>query len=132
MTRVIITGDRNWDYETADEIVARLKERHGDVTIIHGGAAGVDRAFATAGAKAGCEVIRFNADWQTLGKAAGPIRNAQMIACGADFVLAFHRFIRNSKGTKDCCRQAMRAEIPVWLIDGEGNEPRRVTEEMLV
>jgi hypothetical protein len=32
----------------------------------------------------------------------------------------------NSKGTRDCCRQAIAAGIPTWLIDSEEGEPKRV------
>ena len=32
----------------------------------------------------------------------------------------------NSKGTKDCCRQAIEAGIPTHLIDSEWAKPKRL------
>jgi hypothetical protein len=52
-----------------------------------------------------------------LGKRAGPKRNTEMIATGASICITVHRFLQNSKGTRDCCRQVIVAGIPTWLID---------------
>ena len=52
---------------------------------------------------------------------AGPIRNAEMVALGAEMCLAFHRAIAASRGTKDCARRALAAGIPTYPDwDGEG------------
>jgi hypothetical protein len=53
------------------------------------------------------------ADWNTHGKAAGPIRNQAMVDLGADLCLAFPR--ADSKGTWDCVRRAADAGIPVHI-----------------
>ncbi len=67
----------------------------------------------------------YPANWD-LGKAAGPIRNAEMVAAGADMVIAVHRFLPNSKGTKNCVSLALKAGIPVYLIDSEDGEPTKL------
>jgi hypothetical protein len=51
--------------------------------------------------------------------AIGSIRNAEMVAAGAGMCVAFHRFLRQSRGTKDCVRRAIEVGIPTYLIDSE-------------
>jgi hypothetical protein len=69
------------------------------------------------------------AEWDHLGRRAGPIHNAAMVAKGAGLCFAVHRFLMNSKGTKDCCLQALAAGIPTWLIDSDAGEPKRLTRD---
>jgi ABC-type sugar transport system substrate-binding protein len=127
--RVIVTGCRNWNCASlAQRVIARLVARHGKVTILDGNASGVDAAFADAASEAGCKVLRFPADWEKYGKGAGPRRNAEMVAAGADFAIAIHKSLTRSRGTKDAVRRCLAAGIPVWLIDSEDGEPRRVRE----
>jgi hypothetical protein len=49
-----------------------------------------------------------------------------MIRAGAELCIAVHRFLANSRGTKDCVRQAIAAGIPTYLIDSEAALPRRL------
>jgi hypothetical protein len=123
--RVIISGDRNWHCDAlARRVIARLVARHGEVDIVQGAADGVDRAFVEAAFDAGCGVSSFPADWQKHGKKGGPIRNAEMVAAGADFVIAVHRSLAWSRGTRDLVKRSLEAGIPVYLIDGEDAEPK--------
>src|SRR4051794_32502063 len=130
MTRVIVTGDRNWHCaDLAGQVIDRLQTRYGkSLVLIHGEARGVDLSFSLVAEFRGIEAEPYPADWKTHGKAAGPIRNQEMVNAGADFVLAVHRDLAGSKGTRDCVRRALTAGIPVWLIDSEDAEPRRVRE----
>ncbi len=58
--------------------------------------------------------IRFHADWETHGKAAGPIRNRQMLIEGKpDLVVAFP----GGAGTANMVSQAKKAGIPVRVIE---------------
>lgn len=127
--RVIITGDRRWKCRAlARRVVGRLVARHGKVTIVHGDAEGVDAAFAYAAVLAACTVEEFPAAWGEYGKGAGPRRNQKMVDAGADFAIAVHRNLAWSRGTKDAVRRCLKAGIPVWLIDGEDAEPKRIRE----
>jgi hypothetical protein len=49
-----------------------------------------------------------------------------MVAAGAGLCIAVHKFLMNSKGTKDCCLQTLAVGIPPWLIDTEEGEPARL------
>ncbi len=60
----------------------------------------------------------FYADWYTQGKAAGPIRNQQMIDAKPDAVLAYWN--GRSPGTLDTIRRAARAGIPVFIAGSKG------------
>lgn len=127
--RVIVTGDRHWYCESlAYKVVRGIVAKHGpEVVIVEGGAEGVDWAFHVAADGCGVATERFEADWKTLGKRAGPSRNADMVAAGADLCIAVHPNLAASKGTRDCVRQAFAAGIPVWLIETEDCKPIRLS-----
>ncbi len=112
MMRVLICGDRNWkDRDTIFACVAALPE---SVPIIEGRARGADRIAGEAARFYGHAVLSFPADWNQYGKAAGPIRNRQMIVEGnPTLVVFFHNNLRQSKGTKDMVERAVKANIPV-------------------
>lgn len=122
----IFCGSRDWtDVDVIWNIMSKVVDK--DDVVIHGGATGADCISELCALTIGCEVVRMNADWETFGKAAGPIRNAEMLekllklmkkheTDGA--VYAFHPFITNSKGTRDMVRRAMAVEIPTHIISG--------------
>jgi hypothetical protein len=86
----------------------------------------VDEAFAEVCRHLAIKAEPHVAKWRSLGNIAGPARNKQMVESGADMCIALHRTLAQSKGTKDCVRQALAAGIPVYFIDGEQAKPRRV------
>lgn len=107
--RVLVCGSR--DYDDREAVFAALddvKPAH----IIEGGAKGADR-LAQYWAKKNLpkeNLHTFEADWKGRGKAAGPIRNQQMIDEGKpDLVLAFP----GGHGTADMVRRAKRAGVEV-------------------
>jgi hypothetical protein len=57
----------------------------------------------------------FEADWGTHGKAAGPIRNHEMVDSGGDICIAWP--LEDSKGTKDCAQYAASKGMEVWFPD---------------
>ena len=128
----MITGDRTWHCDAlATQVVGRLVARYGrdELVLVHGAATGVDSAFDRAAIAARVAREPHPAEWDRLGRRAGPVRNAAMIATGAGFCLAVHRFLMNSKGTRDCCLQALAAGIPTWLIDSDDGEPKRLAAD---
>lgn len=120
--RVLVTGSRNWS-NTA--ILGRALDNEllqtGALTVVHGGSRGADRlaeSWANARAAQGYNVRTevHEADWNTHGKAAGPLRNAAMVNLGADMVLGFP--IGVSKGTRDAMHKAAVVGIPIRKFEG--------------
>lgn len=119
--RILITGSRDWTDRAA--IAAALIKVHvyaaiepAKVTVVHGDARGADRIAADLAHQFGCNVEAHPADWDRHGKGAGPRRNAEMVAAGADVCLAFP--IGASPGTRGCIRLAKQAGIPVTVHEG--------------
>jgi hypothetical protein len=126
--RVLITGDRHWICpDLARRVVADMVARYGSgLVIVAGAATGVDRSFLDAAVGLGVAAEPHPADWERFGRGAGPIRNQVMVDLGARFALAVHRDLAGSLGTGDCVRRCLAARIPVWLIDSEAGQPRRL------
>lgn len=85
-------------------------ETNEDMEIISGMAKGADSLAARYAQEYGHILHKFPADWKTHGKAAGPIRNQQMIDEGKpDLVVAFP----GGNGTADMVRRAKKHGIEV-------------------
>lgn len=115
--RVLVCGDRNWTDKLYINSVLRetwfeLDEHGIPLVIIHGCAKGADSIAGEIGEKQGLKVIKFPANWSTYGRAAGVIRNQQMLDEGKpDLVIAFNDDIEKSKGTKDMVNRAKKSGI---------------------
>jgi hypothetical protein len=115
--RVLICGDRFWTDIGKIELEIFLRLEPGDI-VIHGGARGADSIAAEISESYGLKVLPFLANWNKFGKAAGPIRNQQMLDDGnPDEVWAFHSDLANSKGTKDMVSRASKAGKLIRLFD---------------
>lgn len=117
--RILVTGSRYWLVDDLYEIGAVLLE-HGldgdsSVTLIHGACPrGVDKMADAFAHEFGWTVERHPANWETYGRRAGYVRNAEMVKAGADICLAF---IRNeSKGATMCANLAEEAGIKTVRI----------------
>lgn len=85
--------------------------------LIHGAAPGADAHAAQWALKNRLTINSWKADWKRHGKAAGPIRNQQMIDNGKpDLVIAFP----GGRGTADMIARAKAASIKLIEI---GQEP---------
>jgi len=120
--RILVTGSRVWP--DSKEVQARIvqvivNQPYGThVVVVHGDCpTGADRAareFLDDIEKQNLDYISQEthpADWNKHGKAAGPLRNQEMVDLGADVCLAFP--LGESRGTRDCMRRAEAAGIPV-------------------
>lgn len=125
LRRVLVTGSRQWtDVEAVyqslfRERITTVGMGSRGMIVVHGacptGADAIADAWAEAArTTAKVQVERHPADWATHGKAAGMIRNQEMVNLGADICLAFP--LRDSRGTTDCMRRAMAAGIPVLTV----------------
>ena len=113
---ILVCGDRNWtDQETIKSVLDSLTAP-GDV-VIHGACRGADRLAGQAATALDLTVREYPAQWDTHGRAAGPIRNQQMLDLEhPDLVLAFHDRLTESKGTRDMIQRSRRAGITVrWF-----------------
>ena len=116
--RVLFCGDRNWtNYKVICDIMTYFKP---DV-VIEGETKGADSLSRDAAEYFGIQVLKFPADWDKYGGAAGPIRNTQMLTEGKpDLVVAFHNDIKNSKGTLNMVNQARKQNIKVFVYTEQG------------
>lgn len=115
--RVLVTGGRHFnDWKLMYCTLNRLHATHEFSLLIHGGAWGADwLADKWAEDVDDVTVQVFPADWETHGKAAGPIRNQQMLEEGLpDLVVAFP----GGRGTSDMVARAKRAGVEVMMIEG--------------
>ena len=84
--RIIIAGSRDFEnYEVvktkAAAVIKAIKEKEPEakIEIVSGGARGVDSLGERFAREYGYKLWRFPADWNAYGRAAGPIRNRQML-----------------------------------------------------
>ena len=123
MKAVLVTGGR--DYDRFLTVCRELDDASPDDTnldlLIHGGASGADSLAARWAKTHNIPEARFPADWSRHGKAAGPLRNTQMVrlaysleVAGWDvLVLAFP----GGRGTASCISIAEQHGLTVRRVD---------------
>lgn len=115
--KILVCGGRDYaDRERVWRELDALAERFGSLHVIEGGAPGADRhaydwAMSVGPQKCG-RLSHMPADWRTHGRAAGAIRNAEMLKLDPDRVLAFP----GGKGTADMVAKAVKAGIIVLQV----------------
>jgi hypothetical protein len=111
--RVIIAGSRDvTDYEM---VLYCVNMSGFQITeVVSGDAPGVDQLGIRYAWKNKLELYRFPADWETHGKAAGPIRNQEM-ADNADALIAIRKNL--SRGTTDMINRAKAKGLRVYVKD---------------
>lgn len=123
--KILVCGSRHFNdwkllVDTLWEIMdSRKTEQYvctDEYTIIHGDAKGADSLADKFAYTFGTNLDVYPADWDTHGKAAGPIRNKQMLDEGKpDLVIAF--LAPDSRGTKNMIEQATKAGVPVKIVN---------------
>lgn len=128
--RVIVTGWRDWPREDKGAVEKFIewhtlsgRRSRRPLVIVQGECdkGGVDQYADEWAAANGWTSEGHPADWQALGKSAGPLRNAHMVELGADLCLAFpglrafsNGFARS--GTAGCLAMAIAAGIPTFVL----------------
>ena len=113
--RVLVCGGRDFKdrallYATLD----RLNAEHPITTLINGQAPGADSMADKWAELKGIWRYPFPADWDRHGRAAGPIRNAQMLKEGRpDLVVAF----AGNSGTQDMIDKARAAGVKLLIVE---------------
>lgn len=111
--RVLVCGGRSYGkrltmYAELDKLLADIE------VLIHGAAPGADTVADQWAESRGVPRQPFPAKWKELGKRAGPVRNAQMLADGKpDVVIAFP----GGDGTDDMVKKARAAGVRVIFGD---------------
>lgn len=123
--KVLVCGSREWKDD--GYIATRLDEFHelyGITEIIEGCARGADRVAEAWAMNRGIPLRHFPADWdryqptdQSRKNPAGAIRNRQMLDEGRPtIVIAFHRNLNDSKGTRDMVHIAREAGVVTYVF----------------
>lgn len=118
MTRVLVCGgrdviDRDFVWGTLDRLHAARPVTH----LVSGGARGADTLAELWANSRGVPKTVFEADWNTLGRSAGHIRNQRMLDEGdIEVVVAFP----GGAGTRDMVRRSQAAGKPVVSIPHPG------------
>lgn len=112
--KVLICGGRHWK----DRRMIRdcMRSLPAGTTVIHGAARGADKIAGEVAGDLGLKVMAFPADWQRLGKAAGPVRNLLMLEQNPDEVWAFHDNLAESRGTKNMLSLATKKGVQTRIF----------------
>lgn len=120
--RVLVCGGRNFsDYRYLTAQLCKVNPTPS--LIIEGGATGADELARKWAMRRSIAVETYNAQWGQHGRAAGPIRNQQMLDEGKpDLVVAFP----GGTGTADMVRRAKAAGVPIIpCLSGYHPQPQR-------
>jgi len=117
--RVIVCGGRNYSNRQAvyDALEALYHKVPLDtLMVIQGGAKGADALAREWCQQRYVEYVNVPADWNNLGRSAGPLRNQKMVSkYRPDLVLAFP----GGRGTADMVARAKEAGVPVEFPGGQ-------------
>lgn len=114
MISVAVTGGRDYaDRERVYTTLSLLDWEFEISAVIHGGAPGADQLAKAWAIENGVTHKPYPADWQRHGRAAGPIRNREMLRHSRpDLLVAFP----GGRGTADCVRAAEELGIRVERV----------------
>lgn len=113
MLKVIIAGGRDFnDYLALKKYCDYILQDKGEVIIVSGKAKGADKLGEQYAKEKNFAIADFPADWNTYGKSAGHIRNAEM-AKYADALIAF--WDGKSKGTKNMIETARKENLLIRI-----------------
>ena len=115
--RVAVIGSRR--FPNPEVIVAYVSNLPADTILVSGGAEGTDTIAEQAARARSLSVEIYAADWEQLGRKAGPIRNQQIVEA-SDLVVAF--WDGESRGTLNTVMRAVEAKREVRVFDPDGRE----------
>lgn len=120
--RIAVVGTRTFENYTYLKSVLDAVIRPDDV-IITGDAPGTDALAVKWAKERGREYVSHAAEWERYGDAAGPIRNAKVVA-DAEVMIAF--WDGRSRGTIDAIGQAVQRGLRVRIYPiSPGDKGRR-------
>lgn len=121
---IIICGGRHFEnYQMLKSTVDKYLENNGilyeEVEIVSGHCQGADMLGERYANEHGCSLRVFSAEWTKYGRAAGPIRNKQMVdyltTTEKGLVVAF--VSDNTRGTRNTIAQAQKLDIETIVTE---------------
>lgn len=124
---VCVTGGRKYGWKFDEEnhkventietwflydVLEAFRLKYPKMKLMHGGATGADSWAHTWAVNKNVEVKVFKANWDLYDNAAGPVRNAEMVAQKPDIVIAFP----GGTGTNNMITQSLKAELKVIQV----------------
>lgn len=114
--RILVAGCRFYEnYKQAevyiDFCLQNIKKENSFI-FVSGACRGADRLGELYAQKHGYAIERYPADWERYGKAAGPIRNQQMVNI-SDYIICF--WDGKSRGTKSTIDFARLVKKPIRI-----------------
>jgi hypothetical protein len=115
--KVLVCGGRDYsDYARLRSILNELHEAKSITRVIHGAANGADMLAGVWASARNIACSTYPADWGRHGRAAGAIRNSQMLAASRpDLVVAFP----GGRGTADMVAKARVARVRIIVVPQE-------------
>lgn len=115
MAVILVCGSRYWTW--GEVIAAMLEPAPKDTIVVHGDALGADYlTHLVCTSELGLHPIPVPAKWDKYGRAAGPLRNKEMLLYRPKMVIAFHDQLHRSRGTKNMLMLATKQNIPTYLV----------------
>ena len=125
-TRMIVCGGRDFnDYGFFSACMDRLIAYYDNIRLVSGHARGVDILAEQYAAEKGIQIQVFPAEWKKYGKAAGPIRNRDMLDYAKEVnpvVAAF--WDGKSRGTGNMLKQAEDIGAKVHIFQYESRDKK--------
>lgn len=122
--RIIICGGRHFkDYDrlesTMNEVMSKIAPWRDVIEIVSGHCEGADQLGELYAKNHNLPCKVFPAQWKKFGKAAGPIRNSEMVKYASEaempVVVAFRS--PRTKGTNDTVKKATKQGFKVFVVD---------------
>ncbi len=119
--RIIVAGGRDFDdeekfFNVMESELKEIRKHHDVIEIVSGHCSGADALGEKFAQKENLLLKTFPAQWNKFGRAAGPMRNAEMCRYAkqdSGMLIAF--WDGRSRGTKNIIRKALGCNLKVTI-----------------